>query len=274
MGVRMLDIVMQQRGELRYEPLDRRVRATLGGVVVVDSLRAVLVWEPGRVVPSYAVPASDVVGLEVRDGAEDEAPVTPDLGQRRALDPRVPFAIHTTAGRSAVVTAGGHTAAAFLPSDPELVGYATLDFTGFERWLEEDEPVVAHPRDPYHRIDVLASSRRVRLELEGTVLAESARARWLFETSLPTRYYLPPEDVLARVLPSATRTYCAYKGEASYLSVQVAGSSVDDLAWQYATPLNDAVPVGGLVAFFHERLDLYVDGALVPRVLTPWSHAG
>lgn len=274
MGVRMLDIVMAQRSELRYESLDRRVRATLGGDVVVDSVRAVLVWEPGRVVPSYAVPASDVVGLELRDQAEDEAPVTPDLGQRRTLDPRVPFAIHTTPGRSAIVTAEGHTAAAFLPSDPDLVGYATLDFTGFELWREEDEPVVAHPRDPYHRVDVRRSSRRVRLELDGVVLAESARACWLFETSLPTRYYLPMEDVLVPVRASATRTWCAYKGEASYLSVEVAGSVVDDLAWQYVAPLNDAVPVSGLVAFFHERLDLFVDDAAVPRTLTPWSHAG
>lgn len=274
MGVRMLDIVMKQRGELRYQPLDQRVRATLGGQVVVDSLRAVLVWEPGRVVPSYAVPASEVIGLQIRDGADDEAPVTPDLGQRRTLDPRVPFAIHTTPGRSAVITAGGHTAAAFLPSDPELVGYATLDFTGFEQWREEDQPVVAHPRDPYHRIDVVHSSRRIRLELEGTVVAESARARWLFETSLPVRYYLPLDDVVVPVQPGATRTYCAYKGEASYLSVEVAGSVVDDLAWRYVEPLNDAVPVSGLVAFFHERLDLFVDDVAVPRITTPWSHAG
>jgi uncharacterized protein (DUF427 family) len=273
MGVRMLDVVMRGRAELRYEPLDRRIRAVLGGEVVVDSTRAVLVWEPGRVVPSYAVPASDISGMQIHD-ADDAPPVTPDLGQRRTLDPRVPFAIHTTPGRSATITSGGHTAAAFRPSDADLVGYAELDFTGFERWQEEDELVVAHPRDPYHRIDVLASSRSLRLELEGTVVAATDRARWLFETALPTRYYLPREDVLVPVRPSTTRTYCAYKGEASYLSVEVGDRVVDDLVWEYAAPLNDAVPVRGLVAFFHERLDLFVDGEAVPRQVTPWSHAG
>ena len=93
-----------------------------------------------------------------------------------------------------------------------------LDFAGFDAWLEEDEPLVGHARDPYHRIDMRRSSREVRIELDGALLARSTRAVLLFETSLPTRFYLPREDVVAEHRPSDRRSICAYKGHAAYWS--------------------------------------------------------
>lgn len=150
-------------------------------------------------------------------------------------------------------------------------GHLILDFGAFDAWLEEDEPTVGHPRDPFHRIEILHSSRHVRVELGGTLLAESSRPYLLFEPPLPVRYYLPREDVRAdRLRPSPTRTTCAYKGRASYWSADGA----DDIAWSYREPLREAAEVAGRIAFFNERADIVVDGAAVERPVTPWSRTG
>ena len=143
-----------------------------------------------------------------------------DVTALRVLDPRIPFTVHSTAGEAVDLRAAGQVrpGAGFRPADPDLAGLVILDFAAFDAWYEEDEQNVAHPRDPFHRIDVLPSSRQVRLELDGQVLAVSSRPVLLFETMLPTRYYLPRADVTAELVPSSTRTWCAYKGQASYFS--------------------------------------------------------
>jgi uncharacterized protein (DUF427 family) len=130
---------------------------------------------------------------------------------------------------------------------------------------------VGHPRDPFHRIDVLPSSRPVRVELDGQLLAESSRPALLFETMLPPRFYLPREDIRAGLVSSTTTSYCAYKGQASYWSVTVGGRVVPDLAWTYEEPLHDAARVRGLIAFFDERIDVTLDGRRRERPITPWS---
>jgi uncharacterized protein (DUF427 family) len=161
--------------------------------------------------------------------------------------------------------------AAFRLADPDLAGYVVLDFSAFDGWYEEDEPALAHPRDPFHRIDVLASSRHVRVERDGAVLAESSRPTLLFETMLPTRYYLPRQDVRIELVPSDRRTSCAYKGQASYWSATIGGQVVRDLAWTYESPSREAAPVRDLVAFFDERVDVMLDGTRHERPVTPWS---
>lgn len=266
-------------GELRYEPIGKRIRATLGEETVVDSTRAALVWEPRRIVPSYAVPADDIAGqlspaAAASPGDTGEVGVAiPGLSGRPVLDPSVPFAVHTADGHVADLRACGQDrpGTGFSLSDPELAGYVVLDFGAFDAWFEEDEPNVAHPRDPFHRIDVLASSRHVRIELDGQLLAESSRPVLLFETMLPARYYLPAEDIRADLHPSPTRSYCAYKGQASYWSVTVGGQVIPDIAWAYQQPLHDASQVRGLTAFFDERVDVTVDGQRHERPVTPWS---
>jgi uncharacterized protein (DUF427 family) len=197
----------------------------------------------------------------------------PDVSGSRVLPPSIPFIVHTAEGHAADVRAGGQDrpAAGFCPADPDLAGYVVLDFGAFDAWYEEDELNVAHPRDPFHRIDVLSSSRRVRLERDGQVLAESSRPMLLFETMLPTRYYLPREDILAELIPSGTRTYCAYKGQASYWSATIGGRVLPDIAWTYEEPLHDAVRVRDLIAFFGERIDVVLDGERLKRPITPWS---
>ena len=282
MSTQIRQMLASNFGQLRYEPTAKRIRAELGGRTVVDTTGAALVWEPRRVVPSYAVPRSDVHGDLVPAPADDaggpaEAGFSlPDVTSQPVLDPRIPFAVHTTEGLAVDLdVAGQHRAAAgFLPADPDLAGLVVLDFGAFDAWYEEDERNVAHPRDPFHRIDVLPSSRRVRLELDGQLLAESARLMLLFETLLPTRYYLPRADVTAELTASDTRTWCAYKGRASYFSATVGGRLVPDLAWTYPDPRHDATDVRDLVAFFDERIDVIVDGKPQPRPVTPWSDAG
>jgi uncharacterized protein (DUF427 family) len=142
-----------------------------------------------------------------------------------------------------------------------------LDFNAFV-WREEEEAVVAHPHDPFKRIDILASTRHIRLEWEGRLLAESTRPLLLFETLLPVRYYLPSADVVVNLEPTDTVTYCAYKGRASYFSVPDGPS---DVAWTYHEPLREAEPVRDHIAFFNERVDVIVDGQSGERPVTQWS---
>jgi uncharacterized protein (DUF427 family) len=275
MTTRVRDLLMGRLDELRYEPIDKRIRGTLGDHAVVDSRRALLVWEPKRVVPSYAVPIEDIDGelAPAADGdpATDAAPAAaPQLAGRPVYDPSVPFSVHTTEGEPLVVRTresdGG--AAAFRPADDALANHVILDFDAFDAWYEEDERNVGHPRDPFHRIDIVHSSRHVRVERDGEVLAETTAPYLLFEPPLPVRYYLAPEDIRTGVLrASPTKTFCAYKGEASYLSLD----GDDDVAWSYPAPLREAAEVTGRIAFFNERVDIVVDGTPLERPITPWS---
>ena len=280
MSVRVRDLLMRELDTLRYEPIDKRIRATLGEATVIDSTRAMLVWEPKRVVPTYAVPVEDVAGeILALPGGEAGDPEgygvppmgAPQLAGRVVFDPSVPFDVRTTEGEPLAIRAGAddaREAAAFRADDPALAGYVIVDFGGFDAWYEEDERNVGHPRDPFHRIDIVRSSRHVRVERDGVLLAESTDPFMLFEPPLPVRYYLPVEDVRTDLLtPSETRTFCAYKGEASYLSLP----DEPDIAWTYPAPLREASVVTDRIAFFDERVDVTVDGAPLERPVTPWS---
>jgi uncharacterized protein (DUF427 family) len=270
------DILMGSLGELRYEPVDKRIRGVIGGHVIIDTDHALLVWEPKRVVPSYAFPVQELEGLtsSPAEGAADE-PVSPEvavprLGDRPVYDPSVPFAVHTAEGAVLDLRVAGaeRRAAAFRPADDALSQYVIVDFDACDEWFEEDERNVAHPRDPFHRIEIVHSSRSVRVERDGELLAASTRPYLLLEAPLPVRYYLPAEDVSEGVLqPSSTRTLCAYKGQATYWSLE----TEDDIAWSYSQPLREAAEVAHRIAFFNERVDLIVNGTRLERPVTPWS---
>ena len=152
--------------------------------------------------------------------------------------------------------------------DEDLAGYVQVDWHAADRWLEEDEEVVGHPRDPFHRIDIRRSTRHVTVSLRGEVVAETRRPTLLFETGLPVRHYFPREDVRLDLLrESDKQTTCAYKGHASYF-----GTDADpEIAWTYIEPLPDADQIRGLIAFFNERADITVDGELQDRPETQWS---
>ncbi|MEM7331748.1 MAG: DUF427 domain-containing protein, partial [Chloroflexota bacterium] len=167
--------------------------------------------------------------------------------------------------------------AAFSYTNPDESKLGVKDFVTF-RWekmdhfYEEEEEIFVHPRDPYHRIDTVPSSRHVRIEVDGVTVAESKRPFLLFETSLPTRYYLPQEDVNMAFLTSTDlKTACPYKGEASYWSVNVDGKPHENVVWGYPSPIAETPKIKDLLCFFNEKVDIYLDGELQPKPKTAWS---
>jgi uncharacterized protein (DUF427 family) len=142
-----------------------------------------------------------------------------------------------------------------------------------DHWYEDGEEVFVHPRDPYHRVDVVRTDRDVNVSLDGEELVRSTRAYALFETSLPPRWYLSREDVSADLIDSDTITGCPYKGAAAYHSVQRVDGTVErDLVWCYREPFDEVARIAGLVCFFNERVDIELDGELQVRPESPWSH--
>jgi uncharacterized protein (DUF427 family) len=142
-----------------------------------------------------------------------------------------------------------------------------VQFVALDEWLEEDETQIGHPPDPHHRIDVRRTSRRVRISIGGRVVADTTRTRALFETGLPVRWYMPRGEIALDLLPSDHLTVCAYKGHATHFDV--AGERA--VAWSYADPLHDGLPVKDLVAFYNERVDIELDGEPQERPRTQWS---
>jgi uncharacterized protein (DUF427 family) len=265
MALRMGKHLAAVRDMLCYHPSPKRIRVSLDDHLCCDTTSAMLVWEPRRVVPMYAVPRDD---LDADLSPTASAPLPDELPP--FLGPE-DFAVHSCPGQSYDVTAGGHTApsAAFVPDDPDLGGRVVLDFPPFT-WVEEGEAVMGHPHDPFKRIDVLASDRRVVVSHGDEVLAETTDAMALFETTLPTRWYLPRDDVRLDLLtPSDTRSVCAYKGQAEYFSLR--SGAVRDIAWTYPDPLHDALRVKGMICFYAERADHTLDDVRQDRPVTPWS---
>ncbi|GAA1252806.1 DUF427 domain-containing protein [Prauserella halophila] len=236
--------------EPRTEQSAKRVRAVLAGVVVADTIRPLLVWE-NPYYPAYYVPREDVRG-----------DVLVPSGRTRAS--------HLGDGQLSTVRAGGREAvdaAVEYPGDA-LGGHVRLDWPAMDHWFEEDEEVYTHARDPHTRIDVLPSSRHVRIDIDGEPVAESHSPWLLFETGLPVRYYLPKPHVrLDRLTRTDTVTHCPYKGAAEYWSV----GEYPDIAWSYRNPLPESERIAGLICFADERVDVHVDGVLQQRPQTPWS---
>lgn len=245
------------RGRVRVEPSSKRVRALLDGQLVADSIQPILVWENPHY-PTYYFPADDIRAELVPTG---EARRSPSRGNGVVHDVWVPGAT-------------APDAAMLYPESPidQLRGHVRLDWDAMSEWLEEDEIVYTHPRDPYTRVDILPSSRHLRVEVDGIVVAETRQPRLLFETGLPTRYYLPLTDVRMDLLrPSASQSHCPYKGTAAYWSLETPDAIRPDIAWIYRTPLPEAQKITGLVGFYNERADIFVDGVLQER---PGSRVG
>jgi uncharacterized protein (DUF427 family) len=235
---------------LYVEGCPRRVRVILAGRTVADSSEVRLLHPPGRT-PTYLFPPEHV-RTELFESSERRRS-DPGMGQATYWSVRV-------GDRRAV------DAAYSWESPPEaagvIEGLVAFDWDAMDGVFEEDEEVFVHPRDPYTRIDVLRTSRRVRVHVQGALLADSTRARMLIESGLPVRWYLPREDVQADLLePSYTTTRCPYKGIAHYWSLRLDGGREKDIVWTYPEPFHDAEAVRGLLCFVDDRVDLSVDEA-------------
>jgi uncharacterized protein (DUF427 family) len=268
MSVQMISVMATAMRELRQHPVALRVRAEVDGTSVVDSTAARLAWEPRRIVSAYAVPVADIAGSLVNPQV-----VSPELRSLPpVLSPRQGFAVHSASGTAYdIETAFGMLpGAAFVVDDPDLEGYAVLDWQAFTRWFEEGEEVRGHPREPFHSIRCLPSDRHVVVEIDGQVVADTTRSVMLLETMLPPRWYVPREDVRMDLLAASdSHTVCAYKGQASYWSY----GDVPDVVWTYDDPRHEAVPVRGLLSFYAEHTDYVIDGERIPRPVTEWSRS-
>jgi uncharacterized protein (DUF427 family) len=245
------------RGSVRIEPGHKRVRAYLGGELVADTRSPFLVWE-WPYYPTYYIPAADVRAALVPAGENQHSP---SRGEGEVLHVKV-------------ATGTAERAALRYPDSPleRLRGLIRLDWNAMSEWLEEDEPVYTHPRDPYKRIDILASSRRVRIDLDGVTVAESGQPRILYETGLPARHYIPITDTRMDLLrPTPTHSHCPYKGTASYWTVDTGRAVHEDVVWMYRTPLPESQKIAGLVCFYDEKVDLYLDGEHQDRPRTHFS---
>jgi len=250
--------VTTTRGRVRVEDTHKRIRAQIGGEMIADSTAVTLVWEVPYY-PTYYFPQQDVRQDLMTDIGKTTS--SPSRGTADLFD--------------VIVGERTASAAASLWNDAkidDLSGHVSFSWNAIDHWYEEDEEVFFHARDPYTRIDILQSSRTIRVEVDGVVVATSTRARFLFETNLPTRYYLPKTDVDFRYLaPSDTVTHCPYKGTARYWSVATGDATHTDVVWGYDAPFPESQLIAGFVAFYNEKLDIYVDGVLEERPRTKFS---
>ncbi|MFJ7072862.1 DUF427 domain-containing protein [Streptomyces sp. NPDC098781] len=242
------------------EAVPRRIRAVLGSETVIDTTRARYVWE-WSYYPQYYIPLEDI---------------HPDL---LAAEGRTQRGSRGTVEVHAVQFGDIHRprAAKVVRESPieGLTGTARFDWNALDAWYEEDEQVFVHPRNPYVRVDALRSTRPVRVELDGVVLAEAPSCVMVFETGLPTRYYLERSHIDFRhLIASDTETACPYKGVTSgYWSVRTGDRVHPDLAWTYDFPTGPLLPIAGLVAFYNEQVDIVLDGQGLERPRTKFSPA-
>jgi len=247
--------------KITFEGSPRRVRVAFNGATIADSTNAHLLFET-RHLPVYYFPRGDV-RMDLLAPTEHHT-FCPYKGTASYWTIRV-------GDKQSENAVWGYP----NPYDEvaQIADYVAFYWDRVDHWYEEDEEIFVHARDPYKRVDVVQSSRRVEVVLGGQVVADTTRARFLFETRLPTRYYIPSEDVRMDLLvPSEKVTRCPYKGQARYWSARIGGETYPDIVWSYPEPIAECPKIKGLLSFFNEQVDaILVDGKEVPRPLTKWS---
>ncbi|WP_417518947.1 DUF427 domain-containing protein [Minwuia sp.] len=244
---------------VKTEPCNKRVRVEFNGEMIADTTGALYLYETGRT-PVYYIPLDDVqAGFLERTEHSSHCPYKGDaiywdvvVGERRA---------------SNAVWAYPEP----IDAVPELASYAAFYWDRMDRWFEEDEEIFVHARDPHVRVDMLPSSRKVEVSVNGELLASTTRALFVFETNLPVRYYMPKDDVRADLSPSDLTTACPYKGIARYWHVTAGGERLENLVWSYDDPVREAEPIRDHLCFFNEKVDIAIDGKPQARPATKWS---
>ncbi|MGB8360904.1 MAG: DUF427 domain-containing protein [Acidimicrobiia bacterium] len=247
---------MSDSGRVRTEPGAKRVRVMLAGRVVADTTSPLLVWEVPYY-PTYYFPEADVDTDSLVETGETVS--SPSRGVATQYTVKV----------------DGSEGVAYSYLSPKidtLARHYAFVWPTMDHWFEEDEEVFVHARDPYTRIDILPSGRRVRVEVDGVTVADSTNGSFLYETHLPTRYYLPKTDIRMDLLTATDlATACPYKGRARYWSVTVGGETHENVAWAYDSPLPESQKILGLISFYNEKVDVYLDEVLQERPKTKFS---
>jgi uncharacterized protein (DUF427 family) len=251
----------RHHGRVRIEASHKRVRVVFGGRVIVDTDDALYVWE-GPWYPRYYLSLTDVA-----KGVLHPSPtVTRSPSRGTATHYRV-----RAGGREAVDAAWSYHDSPL----EALRGRVRFEWDAMDAWFEEDEEIFVHPRNPSTRFQILPSSRRVVVEVDGVIVAESRRPVLLYETNLPRRTYLPKLDVrMDLLMPTATSSMCPYKGTARYWTLRTPSGEQTDIAWSYPAPFRESAPIAGLVAFYDERVDVSIDGMVQAKPRTGRSTAG
>lgn len=240
----------------RIEPAPRRVRGFLGDELVFDTTSARYVWEVPYY-PQYDIPLADVRAGFLQD---EDQPQRVQFGPSRLFSLTGDSRTHKSAAR------------VFDDGDGPVAGLVRFEWAPLT-WYEEDEPIYGHPRNPYVRADALRSHRHVTVALDDVTLADTTCPVLLFETGLPTRYYIDATDVAIEHLePSSSQTLCPYKGVTSgYWAAHVGDAVHADIAWTYHLPLPAVAPIANMVAFYNEKVDITVDGVTLARPQTHFS---
>ena len=248
----------QTKRQVRVEPTQKRIRTQVGGVVIADSTDVLMVWEVPYF-PTYYFPSPDV-----------RLDLLSDSGEIKRSPSRGTTALHDINVGDRTVP---HAARVWTESKVEQVaGYVSFHWGSMDAWFEEEAEVYVHARDPHTRIDILQSSRNIRVEIDGVTIADTDQPWILFETGLPARYYIPKTDVhFQHLVSTETATACPYKGTARYWSITVNGQTHDDLAWGYDSPLQESQDIAGFISFYNEKVDIFVDGELQDRPTSMFS---
>jgi uncharacterized protein (DUF427 family) len=251
------DLGVAPQNVIYIEEFPRRIRAVLAGETVLDTTRGKLLHETGHLPVLYA-PVEDL---------------RPDVLEATDHTSHCPFKGDASYYSIRVGDRVAENVAWYYPAPHDdaapIAGHAALYWKKMDAWFEEEEPVFGHLRDPYHRVDVREGSRHVRIEAGGETVAETDRPKLLFETGLPVRFYIPPEDVRSDLLrPTETSSVCPYKGSASWWSVEVGGRRLEDVAFGYPEPLPEAQAVRDHVCFLGEGVETEVSERDGERALT------
>ncbi|OLN97181.1 hypothetical protein CCHL11_02133 [Colletotrichum chlorophyti] len=254
-------------GPRRTQPTSRRVRVIFGHSYIVDTIAAIHVWEH-EAYPQYYVPISELQGCSWKDKESIRLKGTSSVTEAAVIE-------ITVTGKDGAGNFATDRALRFADDDSvvgPLRGLVRLEFGSMDQWLEEDTLIYVHPKDPYKRIDILPSTRDVRVEVAGVKVAQSGFAAHLLETGLPTRYYLPLSSVDQSILrKSDLVTKCPYKGDAEYFHIVVNGKEHENLVWYYRHPTQESAGIAGLLCFYNEKVDIFLEGKRLDRPKTLFS---
>ncbi|KAF4967062.1 hypothetical protein FSARC_5353 [Fusarium sarcochroum] len=241
----------------------RRVRAIHNHITIVDTTQAVYIWEHDNY-PTIYVPRADLQNSKL----VDKQNISVELKERAAVAELV---VPSHNGLEEVKVERVLRFSQDVTLGP-LSDTVRIEFRSIDQWLEEDEPIFVHAKDPFKRVDILHSQRPIEIKVEGKTVAKAVSSMHLFETGLPTRYYLPLTSVDQAVLrKSNLRTKCPYKGDAEYYNVVIDGQEFENLVWYYNRPTHESSAITGLVCFYNEKVDVILDGELQVRPKTKFA---